>query len=157
MKQQMVAKADALAEGVVASLDSANVEVVYTGGCLCGAISYSASSLGPLWYCHCDQCKKMTGHHMAAVQVAYDNFTVCGEAKWYYVSDASAYGFCGDCGCQLFWRNDNNDYLSVTAGSLDDTSGLMLKGHVFTSEKGGYYKIPKTDLQYSEFWDEDQS
>jgi hypothetical protein len=101
--------------------------------------------------------RKMTGHHIAAVQVAYYNITVRGEPKWYYVSDASAHGFCGDCGCQLFWRNDNNDYLSVTAGSLNDTSGLILKGHVFTSEKGGYYNIPKTDLQYSKFWDEDPS
>jgi hypothetical protein len=157
VKQRMVVKADGLAEDVVASLDSANANVIHTGGCLCGAINYSARSLRPLWYCHCDQCRKMTGHHMAAVQVAYYNITVRGEPKWYYVSDASAHGFCGDCGCQLFWRNDNNDYLSVTAGSLNDTSGLILKGHVFTSEKGGYYNIPKTDLQYSKFWDEDPS
>jgi hypothetical protein len=153
----MVAKGDVLAEDDVPSRDSDNVDAVYTGTCVCGAISYSASKLGPLWYCHCDQCRNMTGHHMAAVQVDFENFTLRGEPKWYYVSDVSRHGFCGDCGCQLFWRNDNNDYLSVTAGSLDNTAGLMLKGHVFTAEKGGYYKIPKADLQYSKFWDGDQS
>ena len=99
----------------------------------------------------------MTGHHMAATQVDFENITILGEPKWFYVSAVSRHGFCGDCGCQLFWRNDNNDYLSVTAGSFDDTDGLTLKGHVFTSEKGDYYNIPEADLQYSKFWDGEQS
>ena len=155
-KQSVVGKGDELAEEGVVDLDSNQENAVYTGGCVCGAISYSANEVRPIWYCHCQQCRKMTGHHMAAAQVDCENITISGEPKWFYVSDVSRHGFCGDCGCQLFWRNDNNDYLSVTAGSFDDTHGLTLKGHVFTSEKGRYYEIPEANLQYTKFWNENK-
>ena len=44
----------------------------------------------------------------------------------------------------------------MTAGSFDDTHGLTLKGHVFTSEKGRYYEIPEANLQYTKFWNENK-
>jgi hypothetical protein len=98
----------------------------------------------------------MTGHFMAAAQVDLNNIAILGEPKWYYVSADSRYGFCADCGCQLFWRNDRNDYLSLTGGGLDDTEGLTVAGHIFTSEKGAYYEIDALGKQYSLGWDVDK-
>ena len=89
---------------------------------------------------------------MAASQVALDQIKIDGEPKWYYVNERSCHGFCPECGSQLFWRNDENDYLSVTGGSMDDTSELPNKGHVFTSEKGEYYDIPSQEVQCKR-WD----
>ena len=120
----------------------------FTGSCTCGAIAYSAEALRPFWYCHCRQCRNMTGHYMAAAQADLDKISISGEPKWYYVNDSSRYGFCPDCGSQLFWRNDNNPYLSITGGSLDDSSNLEARGHIYTGEKGHYYQLPPEVEQY---------
>ena len=45
-------------------------------------------------------------------------------------------------------------HLSVTAGTMDDTSGVTANGHVFCSEKGAYYKIPDDEPQFAR-WDGD--
>ncbi|MEM7359180.1 MAG: GFA family protein [Pseudomonadota bacterium] len=120
---------------------------VRTGSCACGAIRYRAESVAPIWYCHCRQCRNITGHYMAASQVALDQIEISGEPKWYYVNERSRHGFCPECGSQLFWRNNENDYLSVTGGSMDDASELTNKGHIFTGEKGAYYDIPEHEEQ----------
>lgn len=126
-----------------------------TGSCVCGAVSYQAESVKPIWYCHCQQCRNMTGHFMAASQVALDQLNISGQPKWYYVNEQSRYGFCPDCGSQLFWRNDSNDYMSITGGSMD-TCDQPNKGHIFTREKGAYYNIPTNDVQYKT-WDNTQA
>ncbi len=84
---------------------------------------------------------------MAASQVPLEQIEISGEPKWYYVNDRSRYGFCPRCGSQLFWRNDDNDYMSVTGGSMDDSTELPNKGHIFTGEKGAYYEIPQHEAQ----------
>jgi hypothetical protein len=118
------------------------------GSCCCGEIAYTAKAIQPLWYCHCQQCRKMTGHHMAAAQVSLNDIEIKGEAKWYYVSDSSRHGFCENCGSQVFWRNDNNDFLSITGGSIDDAPTLQVAGHVFVGEKGDYYEISGDEKRY---------
>jgi hypothetical protein len=123
-----------------------------TGSCCCGKISYTAKSVAPLWYCHCQQCRKMTGHYMAAAQVNLNDIEIKGEPQWYYVSDSSRHGFCGDCGSQMFWRNDSNDVLSITGGSINQAPTLKVAGHVFVGEKGDYYDISSNEKRYIR-WD----
>jgi hypothetical protein len=89
---------------------------------------------------------------MAAAQADLDKIEISGEPKWYYVSEKSRHGFCPDCGSQMFWRNDDNQYLSITGGSLDDSSELEVKGVIFVKEKGDYYLIPEDELQYQTWW-----
>ena len=96
-------------------MSDAGKNVERTGACVCGQLSYTAKNVKPVWHCHCEQCRRMTGHFMAASQVALEEIEIRGEPKWFYVSENSRHGFCPDCGSQLFWRNDNNPYLSVTA------------------------------------------
>lgn len=84
---------------------------------------------------------------MAAAQVALDQIEISGEVKWYHVNKRSRHGFCPNCGSQLFWRNEENQYMSVTGGSLDDSSGLGDRGHIFVCEKGGYYELSADDVQ----------
>jgi hypothetical protein len=119
-----------------------------TGSCCCGKIAYTAKAVEPLWYCHCQQCRKITGHYMAAAQVNLSNIEIEGEPKWHYVSALSRHGFCADCGSQVFWRNDNNDFLSITGGSIDGASNLKVAGHVFVGEKGDYYEISGDEKRY---------
>ena len=142
---------------------------VRTGGCLCGAVRYHVDGpMRPVIACHCQQCRKQSGHYFAASQAARSSVEISGgEAiTWYRASPNALRGFCSRCGSALFWNWDGADRLSILAGSLDDPSGLALIGHIHTREKGDYYEIvdglpqraggcdgdPVTDLTGSPEW-----
>ena len=63
--------------------------VEYKGSCVCGQTSYVAYDLNDISYCHCEQCRKMTGHFMAASQVSRDNIKIKGKIKWFYTHKGS--------------------------------------------------------------------
>lgn len=90
---------------------------------------------------------------MAAAQVDLQDMEITGEPKWYYVNERSRYGFCPQCGSQMFWRNDQNSYLSITGGSMDDSTDLPNKGHIFVEEKGHYYDLPENEIQSGKWHD----
>lgn len=92
---------------------------------------------------------------MAASQVALEDIEIKGEPKWYFVNTRSRHGFCPNCGSQMFWRNEENPYLSITGGSMDDSSDLPNKGHIFVAEKGDYYELPSDEVQCAQWTDEE--
>lgn len=114
---------------------------MHTGRCLCGAVSYRAQQLRDIWFCHCRQCRYVTGHFMAACRTEKDQLEWDGEVKWSPHSNTSELGRCTQCGGPLFWYQTGSETYSVMAGSLDDTGGLTTSGHIFTAERGGYYAI----------------
>ncbi|WP_417519967.1 GFA family protein [Minwuia sp.] len=123
----------------------------YTGGCYCGAVRYRIDGpLRDIVCCHCSQCRKTTGHFMPAATAWRDTFSLTEERglKWYRASEIAGRGFCGECGCSLFWRSDEGETISVTAGTLDDSSDLKTIGHIFVSDKGGYYTLDSALPQY---------
>lgn len=112
------------------------------GGCLCGAIRYTIDApLAGLRACHCLNCQKAsgTGGSVNAV-VPTDKFRITkGETKKYDDS-ATQSGrtlsrhFCGNCGSPIYsHRNPNPGFVVVRAGSLDDSSGLKIATHIWTS------------------------
>jgi hypothetical protein len=114
------------------------------GGCLCGAVRYRVSgALRPVIMCHCTQCRRSTGHFMAATAARHADFSLESqeELRWYESSHEARRGFCGRCGSTLFWQGLGRDYVSIAAGTLDDSSGLALVCHIFVADKGGYYEI----------------
>jgi len=126
-------------------------ETVHTGKCHCGAVTFRATGLADVWYCHCRQCRSLTGHYMAACRTSRDALTLSGDVAWTQVSEHSSHGFCPQCHSPLFWSNDTRPTISVVLGSLDDDSGLAAAGHIFVSEKGHYYEITDGLPQY-ETW-----
>jgi hypothetical protein len=115
-----------------------------SGGCLCGAVRYEVrGALRPIIMCHCTQCRRMTGHVMAATAARHADFRVVtdGGLKWFAASQEAQRGFCAHCGSTLFWQGVGRDYLSIAAGTLDDSSGLEVAGHIFVADKGSYYEI----------------
>jgi len=57
-----------------------------TGGCLCGAVRYEVrGALRPIVMCHCSQCRRMTGHVMAATGARHADFRLLSEDRlgWY--------------------------------------------------------------------------
>ncbi len=123
---------------------------VHRGSCLCGDVAYEVNGpLRPVIGCHCTQCRKTTGHIMAATAAALADFEITrdGSLAWYRSSDAAERGFCSRCGATMFWRRDGKDYIAITAGTLDTPSGLKFAGHIFCADKGDYYDILDGDYQ----------
>jgi len=115
-----------------------------TGGCLCGGVRYAVfGPLRPVVMCHCTQCRRMTGHFMAATAARRADFRLVARKglRWYAASDKARRGFCARCGSTLFWEGVGRDYISIAAGTLDDSSGLKVAHHIFVADKGGYYEI----------------
>ncbi len=117
---------------------------VRSGGCLCGAVRYEVhGSLRPIVACHCTQCRRTTGHFLAATAARRADFRLLEQTglRWYVSSPEARRGFCAQCGSTLFWEGAGRDYLSIAAGTLDDSSGLGIACHIFVADKGAYYQI----------------
>lgn len=120
-----------------------------TGGCLCGAIRYEVTGpMRPVIACHCRQCRRTSGHHVAATSAPREAVAITGAPAWYASSDEARRGFCPTCGSNLFWDGAGEN-LSIFAGTLDDATGLRLAGHIYTADKGAYYDVPE-DVPQSE-------
>lgn len=126
------------------------MSVPFKGGCACGAIRYEATA-EPIFvaHCHCKDCQKMTGAHMATVAaVAADAFTVeQGKAKVYVTigdSGGKVYrSFCAECGSTLYSTADvMPGFYFVEAGSLDDASWLRPSSHIYTASAQPWARIP---------------
>ena len=121
-----------------------------TGGCLCGAVRYRVTGpLRPVIACHCTQCRRMSGHHVAATSAPRESVEIDGQITWYASSPAARRGFCPVCGSNLFWDGAGAG-LSIFAGTLDGDPGLRLAGHIFCADKGAYYAIPEDGLPRAE-------
>lgn len=117
------------------------------GSCLCGGVRIEVEGgleLQPQ-ACHCSQCRKQTGHFLAAVNVRRDALRVDGEDKvaWYQSSDTVRRGFCSVCGSTLFWDADleGYNYTAVAMGLFDEPTGVRFAKHTFVNDKGDYYEL----------------
>jgi hypothetical protein len=111
---------------------------------MCGAVRYRvAGPLRDVVGCHCSQCRRMTGHFLAATAARVADFKMLTDAelRWYEASAEARRGFCSRCGSTLFWAAHGKDYISIAAGSLDDATGLKFDCHIFVKDKGAYYQI----------------
>jgi hypothetical protein len=115
------------------------------GGCLCGAVRYRAHGpLRPVLACHCGQCRRTSGHFVAATAADNNALEISdpeGLLKWYRSSSAARRGFCGRCGSSLFWQPDDGAHTSIMAGTLDGETGLRIEAHIYTADKGDYYTL----------------
>jgi hypothetical protein len=82
---------------------------------------------------------------MAATSVGVGNLLLvrADQLRWYRASPSAARGFCGRCGSILFWKMDDAETISITAGTIDGPTGLIIEGHIFCANKGDYYAIPE--------------
>lgn len=111
------------------------------GSCLCGAVSYRVTGpMRPVTACHCAQCRKTSGHYVAATSAPREAVEIAGAVTWYASSPEARRGFCGTCGSSLFWDGPGRN-LSIHADTLDGDPGLRLAGHIFCADKGTYYEI----------------
>ncbi len=119
-------------------------EKVFSGSCLCGSVTYEITGpLRPVVGCHCTQCRKTSGHFVAATQGYWSRLRLLREEglKWYRSSETASRAFCGNCGSSLFWRRHDDPLLSIMTGTLDGDTGLTMQCHIRAEDKGDYYEI----------------
>ena len=124
------------------------ITLTATGGCLCGAVRYRIlGAMRGVVNCHCSKCRRIHGNFGAYTSVALDQlqFDEKRGLKWFHSTTdetPNVYrGFCFECGSSLFWHPRDRERISVSAGSLDDPEQLKTIGHVWISQKSGYYDI----------------
>lgn len=113
-----------------------------TGSCLCGSVRFGIC--GPfrdVSYCHCVMCQRVLSHFAAYTACEVDKLEVTDprrKLKWYRSSPKARRAFCGTCGSQLFWESDGGGHVSVSAGSLDQPTGLHPGRHIFLEHVADY-------------------
>lgn len=117
----------------------------HTGSCLCGGVSYEVA--GDMRYvvaCHCVQCRKTSGHHVAATRTAVADLNILSDETltWFQSSPEAARGFCNRCGGNVFWQRTGANAVSIMAGTLDDPVKLPFKRHIFAKYKADYITLP---------------
>ena len=116
----------------------------HTGACLCGAVSYRVTGpLRPVIACHCNQCRRTSGHFVAATATRRANLTIAedGSLTWFDSSPQARRGFCRVCGSSLFWQRHGDEHISIMAGTLDGPTGLDTAMHICLAAAGDYYRI----------------
>ncbi|MGJ8528117.1 GFA family protein [Maritalea sp.] len=117
---------------------------MHTGSCLCGAIEFEVSGeLNAPDGCHCDACRKSTGHFLVSTDVKKDDLKISGEENisWFQSSEKVRRGFCLMCGSTLFFDAIFKDWTGVAMGAFDKPTNTKMDKHIFTAEKGDYYDI----------------
>ncbi len=107
------------------------------GGCQCGAVRYQTSGAPlALYACHCRHCQKQSSSAFGmSVWFKRADIKFTGDLKFYNTAGDSGRektcAFCGKCGTRLY-HDSGADFLSVKAGTLDDTSELKPTHHIWT-------------------------
>jgi hypothetical protein len=115
-----------------------------TGGCLCAGVRYEVrGTLRDIIACHCEQCRRSSGHFVTATACRRSAFKLLqhDSLQWYSAVPGYRRGFCNACGSSLFFEETGKERVSIAAGSLDAPQGLKVAAHIFTSEAGDYYTI----------------
>ena len=85
-------------------------------------------------------CQRAASHHVAYTACEPTALVVADrrKLKWYRSSPQSRRGFCGTCGSQLFWEPVDGRSISVSAGSLDQPTGLRPGKHIHREQMADY-------------------
>lgn len=121
-----------------------------TGGCACGAVRYEIDAQPAFTAnCHCRDCQRAGGGQMSTLAVvpkAAFRLTKGATKSFAYRGDSGNplhRHFCPECGSRLYTDAQvMPDMLFVTAGSLDDASGLKPDMHIYTKSKQPWAHIP---------------
>ncbi len=125
--------------------------IPHKGSCLCGAVQFNVTGpLRDILYCHCEQCRKTSGHHFAATGCQDELLLITEDRglKWFESSERAKRGFCCECGSSLFWKHKKLDYTTILAGSLELPTNLKARAHIFVKDKADYFDLKDGLPQY---------
>lgn len=116
---------------------------MYTGSCLCGAVTFEAAKIDPdAVACHCSQCRKVTGNFDVSTEVKKTDLTIHNaENLGWFTTGKAQRGFCKTCGCHMFFDPPAHDWIGVAMGAFDGPTGAQISLHIFTGDKADWYEI----------------
>ena len=100
--------------------------------------------LRDVFNCHCDPCRRFTGHFMAATATEAKNLVIESEKTltWWQRTPTVSYGFCSKCGSSLFWKaSDKSKMISILAGSLKVPTGLVTTLAIYSDDASDYHQL----------------
>ncbi|OBT84582.1 hypothetical protein VE02_06326 [Pseudogymnoascus sp. 03VT05] len=153
--------------------------VVLRGGCRCGNITYTSTSLPTsMGHCHCLACRKASGSPFQTfASFPIDSLTWTTHTSHglsigntsdesglsiYEANPWARRGFCGNCGSPVRLHSATRPKeMSIVVGSIDEGSikGEMMKPteHIFLEEKAGWFDLPEDGLGRFERFSEGES
>lgn len=120
---------------------------VLAGSCLCKRVKYSiVAELEEFYFCHCEQCRKVTGSAFASnIQAKPTEIEWLSGAE--YVKRFDYPGdrlftkvFCSECGSGLPFLNKSGKKLFIPAGSLDSEPGINPRHNIFWGDRSSWYE-----------------
>ncbi len=110
------------------------------GGCQCGALRYAIKGKPLMVYaCHCTQCQTQSGSAFGiSMGIARADFEITRgtPAVWSRTTGRGTVTicqFCRDCGTRIVHERQGSPRIMLKAGTLDDTSGITVMGHIWVS------------------------
>ncbi len=125
-------------------------EVLFTGGCLCGALRFEARG-DPLFagHCYCGDCRKASGSgFIPFIGFARAAVRFTGEVRQYRSPSArgtvSVRNFCAFCNSLVYGgERDISESFTVYAGALDDPSLFHPAIAIFTRGRPEWAALPE--------------
>lgn len=132
-------------------------EFEQSGGCVCGAVRYTITGAPLVSYaCHCADCQTRTGAAFGlATIVTTDAIRVTEGAtqKWQRTTNNAAYVWerCTICGTNLYSTIEAApEITAIWSGTLDDTSWIKPKAHLWTKSAMSWTKFDEPVAIYDE-------
>ena len=133
------------------SHDSPDQDGTYEGGCLCGAVRFTATLAEPeAGTCHCGMCRRWGTGPLMTVHATDVAFEGAEHITRFRSSDWAERGFCNRCGSNLFYHMIGTDAYDLSAGALDDSSGLALSIEVYIDAKPDFYAFANDTRKMTE-------
>jgi hypothetical protein len=126
--------------------------VALRGSCLCGGVKFEvAQAPEVLRYCHCENCKKLSGG-IGTVNGRVPSASIRileGEdlLQTYQPAEGTAKTFCLACGSNLFGGGwPESETASVRAAALDDPFDARPVAHLFVRSVAPWETLPDDGL-----------
>jgi hypothetical protein len=122
------------------------------GRCLCGAVQFNFEPAEPeIDACHCTMCRRWGGGPGLSIKSAGPpKITGADHVVVYQSSEWGQREFCKVCGSHLFFSAPSAGYFGVSAGTLDDLSGLSFTTEIFIDYKPDNYDFANDTKRLTE-------
>ena len=134
-----------------------NMANLLTGSCCCGDVAFTVEdNFSAFYFCHCEQCRKLTGSaHAANLLTSPSNINwTNGQGKirrYDHPQRTFSKTFCESCGSGLPFLTQNGKSLIVPAGSLNEEPSRKLDAEVFYAEQAEWHKNATNAAKFPRF------
>ncbi len=113
------------------------------GGCLCGAVRYQVSALGPVVHCHCAYCRRAHAAAFTTVSLLprshFEWLDGARHVTLFETPRGAERVFCSSCGTRICNHPPIPGALSLMVATLDCNDALVPLAHVNVERRATWY------------------